>query len=79
MRNESESDPSDTKELYDASIFRVRDGISLLYMDVTVDDVRELCTDAVYERGENYLAEGRIREIHRVNSTVTAVLTSSPR
>ena len=46
-------------------------------MDVTVDDVRELCTDAVYERGENYLAEGRIREIHRVNSTVTALVSGS--
>ena len=32
-------------------------------MDVTQEAVRDVCTDAVFERGENYLAEGRIREI----------------
>jgi uncharacterized Zn finger protein len=46
-------------------------------MDVTVDGVGELCTDAVYERGENYLAESRIGEIHRVDTTVTAVVSGS--
>ncbi|QAU13390.1 SWIM zinc finger domain-containing protein [Halorubrum sp. BOL3-1] len=46
-------------------------------MDVTEDAVRGLCTDAVYERGEQYRDEGRIREIHRVDATVTAVVSGS--
>ncbi|OLZ39307.1 hypothetical protein A6E15_18085 [Natrinema saccharevitans] len=46
-------------------------------MDVTEDTVRDVCTDAVFERGERYLAEGRIHEIHRVDSTVTAVVSGS--
>jgi len=46
-------------------------------MDVTEDAVRDICTDAVLERGERYLAEGRIREIHRVDATVTAVVGGS--
>ncbi|MDB2226286.1 SWIM zinc finger domain-containing protein [Halorubrum ezzemoulense] len=46
-------------------------------MDVTEDTVRDICTDAVFERGERYLAEGRIHEIHRVDSTVTAVVSGS--
>ena len=46
-------------------------------MDVTEDAVRDICTDAVYERGKRYLAEGRIREIHRVDTTVTAVVSGA--
>ncbi len=46
-------------------------------MDVTEDAVRDICTDAVFGRGERYLAEGRIREIHRVDTTVTAVVSGS--
>jgi uncharacterized Zn finger protein len=46
-------------------------------MDVTEDGVREICTDAVFERGEDYLAENRIREIHRVDNTVSAVVSGS--
>ncbi len=46
-------------------------------MDVTEDTVRGVCTDAVFERGERYLAEGRVREIHRVDTTVTAVVSGS--
>ena len=46
-------------------------------MDVTQDAVRDICTDAVFERGERYLVEGRIREIHRVDTTVTAVVSGS--
>lgn len=46
-------------------------------MDVTEDTVRGICTDAVFERGERYLADGRIREIHRVDTTVTAVVSGS--
>ena len=46
-------------------------------MDVTEDAIRDSCTDAVFERGETYLAESRIREIHRVDTTVTAVVSGS--
>jgi uncharacterized Zn finger protein len=46
-------------------------------MDVTEDAVRDICTDAVFERGERYRDEGRIREIHRVDTTVTAVVSGS--
>lgn len=46
-------------------------------MDVSEDAVRDICTDAVFERGEKYLADGRIQEIHRVGATVTAVVSGS--
>ena len=46
-------------------------------MGVTEDAVREICTDAVFKRGEGYLADGRIREIHRVDTTVSAVVRGS--
>ncbi|MUW13454.1 SWIM zinc finger domain-containing protein [Halorubrum sp. CBA1125] len=46
-------------------------------MDITEDAVRDICTDAVFERGERYRGEGRIREIHRVDTTVTAVVSGS--
>jgi len=46
-------------------------------MDVTEDAVRDICTDAVFERGENYLAESRLGEIHRVDTTVSAVVSGS--
>jgi len=46
-------------------------------MDVTEDTVRDICTDAVFERGERYRDEGHIHEIHRVDTTVTAVVSGS--
>jgi uncharacterized Zn finger protein len=46
-------------------------------MDVTEDAVRDICTDAVFERGERYRDEGRIHEMHRVDTTVTAVVSGS--
>ncbi|RZH67818.1 SWIM zinc finger family protein [Natrinema altunense] len=46
-------------------------------MDVTEDTVRDVCTDAVFERGERYLTEGRIHEMHRVDTTITAVVSGS--
>jgi len=45
-------------------------------MHVTEDAVRDICTDAVFERGKNY-AEDRLREIHRVDTTVSAVVSGS--
>jgi uncharacterized Zn finger protein len=46
-------------------------------MDITKEAVRDICTDAVFERGERYRAEGRTRESHRVDTTVTAVVIGS--
>jgi uncharacterized Zn finger protein len=46
-------------------------------MKITESTVRELCTDAVYERGENYLADGRIQQLSRFDDTVTAVVRGS--
>ncbi|WP_049901950.1 SWIM zinc finger family protein [Halorubrum distributum] len=46
-------------------------------MDVTKDTVRDICTDVVFERGERYRDEGHIYEIHRVDTTVTAVVSGS--
>lgn len=46
-------------------------------MSVNEDGVRAICTDAVFERGERYRSEGRIRELHRIDETVTAVVSGS--
>lgn len=46
-------------------------------MTVKETDVRSLCTDAVFERGENYYAEGRIRDRARVGDTITATVQGS--
>jgi uncharacterized Zn finger protein len=46
-------------------------------MDVPDDAVRDTCTDAVFERGERYRDEGHIHELHRVDTTVTAVVSGS--
>jgi len=46
-------------------------------MTVTEDTIRDLCTDAVYERGENYLADGRIQQLSRFDDTITAVVRGS--
>jgi len=46
-------------------------------MDVTEDAIRDFCTDAVFKRGESYLAEERIGGIHRVGTTITAVVSGS--
>lgn len=46
-------------------------------MTVTGDTIRDLCTDAVYERGENYLADGRIQQPSRFDDTTTAVVSGS--
>ena len=46
-------------------------------MTVSEDTVRDLCTDAVYERGETYLTERRIRQLSRFDETITAVVSGS--
>jgi uncharacterized Zn finger protein len=46
-------------------------------MNITENAIRDLCTDAVYERGETYLTEGRIQRLSRFDDTVTAVVSGS--
>ena len=46
-------------------------------MPVDRSDIRELCTDAVFERGQNYYDDGRIRERRRVDDVVTATVEGS--
>lgn len=41
-------------------------------MPIDRTTVRDLCTDAVFERGQRYRAEGRIRRLDRVGDSVTA-------
>lgn len=52
-----------------------------MYPTVSIDetDVRDLCTDAVFERGMNYREEGRIRRLDRVGSSITATVQGSRR
>lgn len=48
-------------------------------MSVDRAAIRELCTEAVFERGQNYYAEGRIRDRRRVDDVVTATVEGSKR
>ena len=46
-------------------------------MPVNRSDIRELCTEAVFERGQNYYDEGHIHERRRVDDIVTATVEGS--
>lgn len=46
-------------------------------MSVERAEVRDLYTEAVFERGRNYDDEGRIRERRRVDDVVTATVEGS--
>ena len=46
-------------------------------MTVERGDIHDLCTDAVFERGEAYYREGRIRSRIRVGDTITATIKGS--
>lgn len=46
-------------------------------MDLDKGDVQETCTDAVFERGRDYRAEGRIQRIDRFGDVVTAGVQGS--
>jgi uncharacterized Zn finger protein len=48
-------------------------------MDLDETIIRSLCTDAVFERGRNYRAEGRVRRIDRFEDLVTAAVQGSSR
>lgn len=46
-------------------------------MSIDREQVRERCTDAVFERGENYRSEGRIGCLGRVSDCITADVQGS--
>jgi uncharacterized Zn finger protein len=46
-------------------------------MQITDDTIRDLCTPAIYERGETYLSDSRIQQLSRFNDTVTATVKGS--
>lgn len=41
---------------------------------LTESAIRDICTEAVFERGENYQEEGRVGNVSRVDDTVAAVV-----
>ena len=43
-------------------------------MSIDHADIRELCTDAVFDRGQNYYTEGHIHERRRVDDIITATV-----
>ena len=46
-------------------------------MSVQQSDIRDLCTDAVFDRGQKYYTEGHIHERRRVDDAVTATVEGS--
>lgn len=46
-------------------------------MQIDQSDIRDICTDEVFDRGQSYYAEGRIRERRRVDDTITATVEGS--
>lgn len=46
-------------------------------MTITQSNIRELCTDAVFDRGQNYYAEGNVHERRRVDDIITATVEGS--
>jgi uncharacterized Zn finger protein len=46
-------------------------------VDVTRDVIRTRCSDAVFERGEQYRSEGRIRTLRQFGETLTATVRGS--
>lgn len=46
-------------------------------MPIDQADVRDICTDAVFDRGQNYYTEGRIHERRRVDDSITATVEGS--
>jgi uncharacterized Zn finger protein len=46
-------------------------------VQLTQDAIREVCTGAVFERGQSYREEGRIQHLDRFEETVTAAVEGS--
>lgn len=43
-------------------------------MDLDTTEIREICTEAVFERGQDYRDEGRVQRIERFGDVVTAAV-----
>ena len=48
-------------------------------MNIEQETIQSLCTDAVFERGQHYRQQGRIRRIDRFDDVFTAVVQGSSR
>jgi uncharacterized Zn finger protein len=46
-------------------------------VQLTQDAIREVCTEAVFERGQSYREEGHIQQLDRFEETVTAAVEGS--
>lgn len=46
-------------------------------MQLTQDAIHEVCTEAVFERGQSYREEGRIQQLDRFEETATAAVEGS--
>jgi len=46
-------------------------------MNVDKDTITSRCTDAVFERGQNYYRDGHIRQLDRFDDLVTATVEGS--
>ncbi|MFC7142874.1 SWIM zinc finger domain-containing protein [Halosimplex aquaticum] len=46
-------------------------------MTITQSNIRDLCTDAVFDRGQNYYSEGKVHERRRVDDIITATVEGS--
>jgi len=46
-------------------------------MSIDRDTIRDVCTEAVFDRGEHYYDEGQVREYRRVDDVITATVTGS--
>lgn len=48
-------------------------------MTIDENDIRDLCTEAVFERGKNYREEGRIQHLTRTGESITALVQGTRR
>ena len=46
-------------------------------MNVTQDTITDRCTEAVFERGENYYQDGHVQQVDRFDDLVTATVEGS--
>jgi len=46
-------------------------------MDIQEETIRDRCTEAVFERGQNYRSDGRIQRLERYGGVVTAAVQGS--
>ena len=46
-------------------------------MKPTIDQIRELCTEESYERGQRYLRQGRVTHLERFGNKITAIVSGT--